>query len=74
MEENNGNHSCMPQVKVILVPQEVETRITAQNIFFNLRKIDNGNKWKNYVIFTRVILSVELDVLVIFEQPIFMQL
>ena len=43
-------------------------------IFFNLRKIDNRNKWKNYVIVTRVKLSVELDVLVIREQPIFIQL
>ena len=43
-------------------------------IFFNLRKIDNRNKWKNYVIVTRVKLSVELDVLVIHEQPIFIQL
>ena len=50
------------------------TRITAQNIFFNLRKINNRNKWKNYVILTRVKLSVELDVLVIREQPIFLQL
>ena len=33
-------------------------------IFFNLRKIDNRNKWKNYVIVTRVKLSVKLDVLV----------
>ena len=45
---------------------DIITRITAQNIiYFNLRKIDNRNKWKNYVIFTRVRLSVELDVLVI---------
>ena len=50
-------------------------RITAQNIiFFNLRKIDNSNKWMNYVIFTRVRLSVELDVLVIREQPIYIEL
>ena len=39
-------------------------------IFFNLRKIDNRNKWKNYVIVTRVKLSVELNVLVIREQSI----
>ena len=38
---------------------------------FNLRKIDNRNKWNNCVIVTRVKLSVELDVLVIREQPIF---
>ena len=38
-------------------------------IFFNLRKIDNRNKWKYYVIVTRVKLSAELDVLVIHEQP-----
>ena len=43
-----------------------ETRITAQNIYFcNLRKINNRSKWKNYVIVTRVKLSVELDVLVV---------
>ena len=42
--------------------------------FFNLRKIDNRNEWKNYVIVTRVRLSVESDVLVIREQPIFIQL
>ena len=42
------------------------TRISAQNIFFYLRKIDNRNKWKsNYVIITRVKLSIESDVLVI---------
>ena len=29
------------------------------NFFFNIRKIDNRNKWKNYVIVTRVKLSVE---------------
>ena len=34
----------------------------------------NRNKWKNYAIVTRVKLSVELDVLVIREQPIFIQL
>ena len=50
------------------------TRISGQNIFFNLRKIDNRNKWKNYVIATRVKLSVELYVLVMREQPIFIQL
>ena len=44
------------------------------NFFFNIRKIDNRNKWKNHVIVTRVKLSVELDILVIREQPIFMQL
>ena len=43
----------------------VETRITAQSIFFNLRKVDNSNKWKNYVIVTRVKLSVKLDALVV---------
>ena len=43
-------------------------------IFFDLRKIDDRNKWKNYVIDTRVKLSVELDVLVIREQQIFIQL
>ena len=43
-------------------------------IFFNLRKIDNPNKWKNYVIVTRVKLSVEIDVLVIRKQLIFIQL
>ena len=29
--------------------------------FFNLRKVDNSNKWKNYVIVTRV----KLDALVV---------
>ena len=48
--------------------------MTGQIFFFNLRKIDNRNKWKNYVIVTRVKLSDELDVLVIREQPIFIQL
>ena len=43
-------------------------------IIFNLRKMVNRNKWKNYVIVTRVKLSVELDVLVIREQQIFIQL
>ena len=53
----------------------VSTSITALNIyFFYLRKIDNRNKWKNYVIVTRVKLRVELDVLVIREQTIFIQL
>ena len=36
----------------------------AKCYFFNLSKIDNCNKWKNYVIVTRVKLSVELDILV----------
>ena len=44
------------------------------NFYFNLRKIDNRNKWKNYVIVTRFKLSVELDVLEIRELPIFIQL
>ena len=39
-------------------------------IFFNLRKIYNRNKWKNYVIAARVKFRVELDVLVMREQPI----
>ena len=56
----------------------MDTFITNQNnrtkYFFNLRKIDNRNKWKNQVIVARVKLSVELDVLVIREQPIFIQL
>ena len=43
-------------------------------IFLNLRKMYNRNKWKNYVFVTRVKLRVELDVLVIREQPIFIQL
>ena len=42
--------------------------------FFILRKIDNRNKWKNYVVVFRVKLSVELNVLLIREQPIFIQL
>ena len=42
------------------------TRITAQEIFFfNLREIDDRKKWKNYVIVTRVKLSVKLDALVV---------
>ena len=40
------------------------TKITAQNVFFNVRKIGNCNKWKNCVIVTRVKFSVELDVLI----------
>ena len=36
-----------------------------KNFFFNLRKVDNSNKWKNYVIVTRVKLSVKLDALVV---------
>ena len=51
-----------------------ETRITAQNIFFSLRKIDNRNKWNNYVIVTRVKLSLELNELAIRDQPLFIQL
>ena len=43
----------------------MDTFITNQNnrtkYFFNLRKIDNRNKWKNYLIVNRVELSVELD-------------
>ena len=50
----------------------MQTRITTQIFFFNLRKIDN--KWKNYIIITRVKLSVELDILAIHEQQIFIQL
>ena len=51
------------------------TRITAQNkYFFNLKKIDNRNKWKNYLTVIRVKLSVELNVLVKREKPIFIQL
>ena len=56
--------------KLIYLNQNNRTKY----IFFNLRKIDNRNKWKNYVIVARVKLSVELDVLVIREQPIFIQL
>ena len=40
-------------------------RITAQNVFFNLRNIDDRNKCKNYVIVAQVKLSLELDALVI---------
>ena len=42
-----------------------------QYIFCNLRKIDNRNKWKIYIIVIRGKLSVEL---VLREQPIFIQL
>ena len=51
----------------------IRTRIASQ-FFFNLRKIYNSNKWKNYVIVTRVKLSLELDLSVIREQQIFIQL
>ena len=58
--------------------EEKQDRSVYQNnhtkYFFNLSKIDNRNKWKNYVIVTRVKLSVELDVLVMREQPLFIQL
>ena len=47
---------------------------SSKYILFNIRKMDNRHKWKNYVIVTRVKLSVELDVLVIREQPIFIQI
>ena len=51
--------------KIVTLIRRLITRITAQNIyFFNLRKIDNRNKWKNDIIVSRVKLSVELDVLV----------
>ena len=46
------------------------TRITAQNVFFNQRKIDYRIIWKNFVI---VKLKVELNALVMHEQLIFMQ-
>ena len=42
--------------------------------FFNLRKIDDRNEWKDYVVVTRVKLSVELDILVMHEQPILIKL
>ena len=35
--------------------------LSAGNIFFNLRKIDNHDKWKNYVIVAEVQLNLELD-------------
>ena len=52
----------------------ISNRITAQNVFFKLRKIDNRNKWNNYVIVTRVKLSLELNELAIRDQPLFIQL
>ena len=36
--------------------------------FLNLRKIDNRNIWKNYVIFVQVKLNLDLDAIVICEQ------
>ena len=45
----------------------------AQNVFSNLRKIDNGNVWKNCVVIAEVQLNLELDTLVIGEQSIFIQ-
>ena len=36
--------------------------------YFNLRKIDNHNKWKNYLIVAQVKLNLKLDALVIREQ------
>ena len=50
------------------------TSITAQNIFFNLRKVDNRKRRKNYVIVDWVKLCFELYALAIREQPIFIQL
>ena len=41
--------------------------------FHNLRNIDNRNKWKDYVIVTQVKLNLELDVLVICDQSMFIQ-
>ena len=50
------------------------TRMTAQNIFLNLRKIDNSNKWKNYIIVAKVKYYLYLDALVIHKHSIFVQL
>ena len=36
--------------------------------------MDNRNKWKNYVIVAYLELNLELDTLVIYEQPIFILL
>ena len=51
------------RIKYIL--HYIATRITTQNVFFNLRKIDNRNEWKNYVIVGEVKLNLELDAFVI---------
>ena len=42
--------------------------------FFNLREIDNCNKWKNYFIVASVKLSLEIDALVLLEQSMFIQI
>ena len=39
------------------------TGITARNVFFIIRKIDNHNKWKIYVFIAWVKLNLELDAL-----------
>ena len=51
--------------------QGLQTTWTAQNVFFNPRKIYNRKKWKNYVIVAKVELNFELDAIVIREQSIF---
>ena len=51
----------------------MSTRITAQNVFFNLRIFDNHNILNNYVTVAQVELDLEIDALVICEQSIFIQ-
>ena len=48
-----------------LVSKNIYQNNRTNYYFFNLRKVDNSNKWKNYVIVTRVKLSVKLDALVV---------
>ena len=48
-----------------IVRYRVDQNNRTKYFFCNLRKVDNSNKWKNYVIVTRVQLSVKLDALVV---------
>ena len=50
------------------------TRVSTQNVFFNLIEIYSRNKWKNYVIVAQVKLNLELDALVMREDSIFIQI
>ena len=56
---------AIPSIQKHKPDSKLITRITHKVFFFNLRKVDNSNKWKNYVIVTRVKLSVKLDALVV---------
>ena len=46
---------------------------STENVSFNLRKTDNRNKWKNYVIVASVKVSLVLDALVIYKKLIFIK-